>query len=182
LKTKEYFNFHVQIINVKRKSIFLVIVIFVFVFLCSGFTQNVYGNLVIVLDLPENPFITVPMLIIMFFIGARVEYAYFNSKKHIFEYVPKSDYRLFLRINLVTFPLTQILAYFFYIYFLLFFLFYIFLIEIGVVFIESYLLRIELQKGVDVELSSKFMLRITFYANIISFLVGFLAYLPLIIF
>lgn len=167
----------------KRKSIFLVIVIFVF--LCSEFTQNVYGNVTIVMDLPESPFITVPLLIIMFFIGARVEYAYFNSKffkKHRFEYVSRSHYRIFLRINLVTFPLTQILAYFFYIYFLLFFWFYVFLIEIGVVFIESYLLRIELQKGVDVELSSKFILRMTFAANIISFLVGFLAYLPPIIF
>jgi hypothetical protein len=58
-------------------------------------------------------------------------------------------------------------------------LFYVFLTEIGVVFIESYLLRIELQKGVVVELSSKYILRMTFYANLISFLVGFLAYLPI---
>ena len=166
----------------KRKSIFLFIVIFGF--FCFGFTQNVYGNAV-VLDQSENPFITVPMLILMFFIGARVEYAYFNSKflkKHRSEYALRSHYRLFLRINLVTFPLTQILAYFFYIYFLLFFWFYVFLIEIGVVFIESYLLRIELQRVVDIEISSKFILRKTFSANIISFLVGFLAYLPVIIF
>ena len=166
----------------KRKSIFLVITIFVF--LCSDFIQNVYGNPV-VLDLPENPFITVPLLILMYFIGARVEYAYFNSKffkKHRSEYVSRSHYRLFLRINLVTFPLTQILAYFFYIYFWLFFWFYIILIEIGVVFVESYILRIELQKVVDVDISSKLILRRTFSANIISFFVGFLAYLPLIIF
>ncbi len=167
----------------KRKSIFLVIGIFVF--LCSVFTQKVYGNPVVVRSVDilfENPFFTVPLLIIMFFIGAWVEYAYFNSKffkKHRFEDNSRSRYRLFLRINLVTFPLTQILAYFFYIYFLLFFLFYIFLIEIGVVFIESYLLRIELQKVVDVDLSSKCILRMTFSANLISFLVGFLAYLPI---
>jgi len=171
---------------VKRKSIFLVIGIFVF--FCSEFTQIVYGNPVVVRPVDilfENPFFTVPLLIIMFFIGARVEYAYFNSKffkKHRFESVSRSHYGLFLRINLVTFPLTQILAYFFYIYFLLFFWFYIFLIEIGVVFIESYLLRIELQKLGDVEVSSKFILKKTFSANIISFLVGFLAYLPAIIF
>jgi len=167
---------------VKRKSIFLVLAIFVF--LCSELAQNVYGNPV-VLDLPENPFITVPLLILMYFIGARVEYAYFNSKvfkNHRFENDSRSHYRLFLRINLVTFPLTQILAYFFYIYFLLFFWFYVFLIEIGVVFIESYLLRIELKRVVDVKISSKFILRNTFSANIISFLVGFLAYLPAIIF
>jgi len=167
---------------VKRKSIFLAIVIFVF--LCSEFTQNVFGNAV-VLDLPENPFITVPLLILMYFIGARVEYAYFNSKvikNHRFENDSRSHYRLFLRINLVTFPLTQILAYFFYIYFMLFFWFYVFLIEIGVVFVESYLLRIEFKRIVDVELPSKFILRSTLSANFISFLVGFLAYLPLLLF
>ena len=165
----------------KRKSIFLVLAIFVF--LCSELAQNVYGNPV-VLDLPENPFITVPLLILMYFIGARVEYAYFNSKffkKNKFESVSRSHYRLFLKINLVTFPLTQILAYFFYIYFLLFFWYYVFLIEIGVVFVEAYLLKIELKRIVDVEIPSKFILRSTFSANIISFLVGFLAYLPLII-
>ena len=165
-----------------RKSILFVLVILVFFW--SEFAQSVYGNPV-VMDLPENPFITVPLLIIMFFIGARIEYAYFNStfiKKHRLENVSKSHYKLFLRINLVTFPLTQILAYFFYIYFCLFFWFYVFLIEIGVVFIESYLLRIELKRVVDVEISPKFILRRTLSANVISFLVGFLAYLPLIIF
>ena len=165
-----------------RKSILFVLVILVFIW--SEFAQNVYGNPV-VMDFPENPFITVPLLIIMFFIGARIEYAYFNStiiKKYRLENVSKSHYRLFLRINLVTFPLTQILAYFFYIYWLEFFWFYVFLIEIGVVFIESFLLRIELKRVVDVEISPKFIVRRTLSANIISFLVGFLAYLPLIIF
>ena len=169
-----------------RKSILFVLVILVF--FLSEFAQNVYGNPVVnpvVFDLPENPFITVPLLIIMFFIGARIEYAYFNStfiKKHRLENVSKSHYRLFLRINLVTFPLTQILAYFFYIYWLQFFWFYVFLIEIGVVFIESFLLRIELKRVVDVEISPKSIVRRTLSANVISFLVGFLAYLPLIIF
>jgi len=154
-----------------------------FVFLCSEFIQNVFGNAV-PLDYPENPFVTVPLLILMYFIGARVEYAYFNSKifkKHRSEYVSRSHYRLFLKINLVTFPLTQILAYFFYIYFWLFFWFYVLLIEIGVIFIESYLLRIELKRIVDVEIAPKFILRNTFSANMISFFVGFLAYLPFII-
>jgi hypothetical protein len=151
---------------------------------CSKLAQNVYGNPV-ALDLPENPFITVPLLILMYIVGARVEYAYFNStlsKNRGIKYGSRTRYRLFLRINLVTFPLTQILAYFFYIYFWLFFWFYVILIEIGVVFIESYLLRIELHKVIDVDISSKLMLRRTFSANIISFFVGFLAYLPLIIF
>ncbi len=151
----------------------------IFVFLCSEFTQIVYGNAVVV-EPSENPFIRIPMLIIMFFIGTALEYAYFSSKfskKRKFDYVSRSDYKLFLKINLVTFPLTQVLAYFFYVYFLQFFWLYVLLIEIGVVFIESYLLRFELQRVVDVEISSKFILGRTFIANIISFLVGFLAFL-----
>jgi hypothetical protein len=151
----------------------------IFVFLCSEFTQIVYGNAVVV-EPSENPFIRIPMLIIMFFIGTALEYAYFSSKfskKRKFDYVSRSDYKLFLKINLVTFPLTQVLAYFFYVYFLQFFWLYVLLIEIGVVFIESYLLRFELQRVVDVEISSKFILGRTFIANIISFLVGLLAFL-----
>lgn len=156
----------------------------IFVFFCSEFIQIVYGN-PIPMEFPENPFITIPLLILMFFIGSRVESAYFNSKffkKHGYSYTSGSPYKLFLRINLVTFPLTQILAYFFYIYFLLFFWFYIFLIEIGVVFIESYLVRIELKRVVHVDIPSKFIFRRTLLANIVSFLVGLLAYLPLNIF
>ena len=169
----------------KRKSNFLVIAIFVF--LCIIFTQNVYGNPVALepLDIIKIPFITIPLLILMFYIGSRVEYAYFNVKffkKHNLEYISQNHYKIFLKINVVTFPLTQILAYFFYVYFEQFFWFYVILIEIGVVFIESYLLRIELRRVVDVEILSKFILRNTISANIISFLLGFLVFLPLIVF
>ena len=159
----------------------------IFVFLCSIITRSVYGNPVVAppLELTKNPFITVPLLILMFFLGARVEHAYFNSKilkKNSFKYVPKSQYRTFLKINIVTFPLTQILAYFFSIYFVQFFWVYILLIEIGVVFIESYLLKFELTRVVEAEIPSKSILTRTFFANVFSFLVGFLVYLPLIIF
>ena len=159
----------------------------IFVFFCSEFIQLVYGNPVAAppLDLLRNPFIAIPLLILMFYIGARVEYAYFNLnffKKHDLKYISQNDYKLFLKINLVTFPLTQILAYFFYVYFEQFFWFYVILIEIGVVFIESYLLRIELKRVADIERLSKFILRSAIYANIISFLLGFLIYLPVIIF
>jgi len=159
----------------------------IFVSLCSILTQNVYGNPVMFppLEPTKNPFITVPLLILMFFVGARVEHAYFNSKilkRNSFKYVPKSQYRTFLKINIVTFPLTQILAYFFSVYFVQFFWLYVLLIEIGVVFIESYLLKIELTRVEDVEIPPKSILLRTFFANVFSFLVGFLAYLPVIIF
>jgi hypothetical protein len=161
---------------VKRKSIFFVILIFIF--LCFEFTQIVFGNGV-PMNYSENPFFTVPLLIIMFFLGSWLEYIYFDLI--LFREFRFSQYRFFLRINLVTFPLTQILAYFFYIYFVQFFWIYVLFIEIGVVFTESYLLRIVLKRVVDAEISSKILLINTFSANIISFLVGLLAYLPIFI-
>jgi len=167
---------------VKQKSVFLVIIILVF--LWSTFTQNVFGNPV-AYDLPENPFITIPLLIALFFGGVRVECAHFNSKffkKYNYKYISKDRFKLFLRVNLVTFPLTQILAYFFYLYFTQFFWFYILLIEVGVVLIETYLLRIELRRLVEADIPSRFILRKTTFANITSFLVGFLVYLPTILY
>ena len=164
----------------KRKSIFLVIVIFVS--LCFIFTQNVCGNPVVAepIVLMKNPFFAVPILIIMFFGGSGLEYAFFYLviiKKKSFEYASKPQYRTFLKINLVTFPLTQILAYFFYVYFVQFFWLYVLLIEIGVVFIEWFLLKIELKRIIDVEITSKFILIMSFLANAQSFLVGFLVFL-----
>lgn len=154
----------------------------IFVSLCFIFTQNVCGNPVVGVPivLMKNPFFAVPILILMFFGGAGLEYAFFYLvilKKKSFEYASKPRYRTFLKINLVTFPLTQILAYFFYVYFVQFFWLYVLLIEIGVVFIEWFLLKIELKRILDVEITSTFILIMSFLANAQSFLVGLLVFL-----
>ena len=110
--------------------------------------QNVFGNPVYY-DPPENPFITIPLLIGLFFGGVRVECAHFNTKffkKYNYSYVSRTRFNLFLKVNLVTFPLTQILAYLFFIYFAQFFWFYILLIEVGVILVETVLLKIELNR------------------------------------
>jgi hypothetical protein len=150
-----------------------------------GFAQSVKGNPVPMIPPMRNPIISILLLTNMFFFGVGVEFAYFNStliKRHRRDYDSKRHYRTFLKINLVTFPLTQILAYFFYIYFAQFFWFYIILVEIGVIIIESYLLRIELPKLVDVEISPKVLVGKSFAANLMSFLVGLVAFLPLLLF
>lgn len=162
----------------KQKSIYLVIIIFVLV--AFELAQTVFGNPIVV-EPKERPLIRISILIGMFFLGAWIESAYFKSTFHQpfeTEYRSKSNYNLFLKINLVTFPLTQVIAYFFYIYFSLFFWVYVIIIEIGVVFIETQLLRIELKRMVAVEVSSKIILRRTFFANLISFLVGLLTFFP----
>ena len=178
MRTKEYKKLLIYFISVKRKSLFLVMVIFIF--FCSEFIQNVHGNPVAA-PITENPFFRVIILISMFFIGTGVEYAYFNHKIYGFEYDSKSLFRLIIRINLVTYPLTQILSYFFYIYFSLFFWVYVLLIEIGVVFIESQLL-VKSQNSVFVGISSFVITRDTFIANFFSFLVGLIGFLPIEVF
>jgi hypothetical protein len=163
---------------VNRRSYFYVVVLLGLLWL--SFTQIIFGNPIEVVP-PERPIVRIIVLINMYFFGAWIEYAYFNSKfyqKIGLEYVQKSNYKLFLRINLVTFPLTQILAYIVNIYFSQFFWFYVFLIEIGVVLIETYLLRLELNRIITTEISPKILLRNTFSANLISFLVGLFAFFP----
>lgn len=155
----------------------------IFVIIWSGFAQNVYGLPIESDPLKgkENPYIRIPLLIFMFFIGVWVEHDYFNAKviqEYGAGYISRRYYKVFLRVNLVTFPLTQILAYVFYLYFWLFFWIYILLIEIGVVYIESYLLKIELKGVVDLRVPPKIILKRVFVANLISFLLGLLVALP----
>lgn len=149
----------------------------VLVFLWSPFAQVVYGNPIVV-EPTEDPIVRVTVLIIMFFIGVAVEYAFFNSRlvrKITNEHIPG---RTLLEINLVTFPLTQIFAYVFYLYFVQFFWLYVLIIEIGVILVESYLIRLRLKRVVDEELSSKLILGLASLANLFSFLIGLIAFLP----
>jgi len=160
----------------KRRSIIIVMILFVFLY--SEFIQSVHGNPVVIRpgDPLKVPGFALSVFIIMFFIGSWLEYAYFNImfyKKIKANYSSKYHYRLFLKINLVTFPLTQILAYFFYIYFSQYFWISILLIEIGVVFIEFFLLRIELHKAINVEMPSKLVFISSLFANVLSFFIGF---------
>ncbi|NHJ22582.1 MAG: hypothetical protein EAX91_16670 [Candidatus Lokiarchaeota archaeon] len=160
----------------KQKSLYLVII--VFALLCIELVQNVFGD-GIVLKPPKNPFITIPLIIGLFFIGVRVESAHFNTKffnKYNYTYVSKSRFKVFLRINLVTFPLAQIFTYFIYVFFIQFFWLSVFLIEVEVIIIETFLLRIELRRLVGTEIPTKSILIKTTYANMASFLIGLLAY------
>ena len=82
------------------------------------------------------------------------------------------------KVNLVTYPLTQILAYIVYIYFLPFFWLYVLVIEIAVILIEWQLLRILLQKKNDHIPSKKILIQMI-KVNFVSFLVGLIAFIPL---
>lgn len=145
--------------------------------------QSIYGNPVSITP-NDNPFLRVPMLIIIYFLVAEVEYAYFKAKPYRDEKLERVTniigYKLFLKINLITFPLTQILAYVFMVYFFYLYFFYAFLIEVGVIYFESYLFSIEFGRRFKERLLYKLFLKKTFIANALSFFIGFLAYLPVI--
>lgn len=149
----------------------------ILLFWWSNLTQSGYGNPIVVHP-TEDPVVRVTVLIIMFILGVVVEYSFFNLrivKKYTFERIPGSTV---LEINLVTFPLTQVFAYVFYLYFTQFFWLYVFIIEIGVILVESYLIRLRLRRVGNIELSPKLILGWASLANLLSFLIGLIAFLP----
>lgn len=111
----------------------------------------------------EDPIKRTIILTIVFVIGTFIEYIIL--KKGINEILFFSC----IKINLVTFPLTQILAYIISIYLWAYFWFYVLGIEILVIIIEWLLLRIELSKALVL---SRNILHYTAMANLISFLLG----------
>ncbi|MFW9952470.1 MAG: hypothetical protein ACFFKA_20310 [Candidatus Thorarchaeota archaeon] len=126
----------------------------------------------------ENPFMRITVITIFLFINAHIEYAFFKFVVFKRSSILNRGYRFFLRINLITFPLTQILAYAFYIYFPDFFWLYVIFIELLVIIIEWVLLNKTFQRLTEIKKSPLFILKGTFGANIISFGIGLLAFLP----
>lgn len=123
----------------------------------------------------EDPIIRTIILTNMFFIGTTIEYAIF--KRGVVK--RPSNKKLFstcVKVNLVTFPLTQILAYIINIYLSSYFWFYVLGIEILVIIIEWLLFRIEFNKILMESINSKHILQYTTMANFSSFLLGLLAF------
>lgn len=131
-----------------------------------------YANPVAV-SLPEDPFARTIFLTVFFLIGSFMEYLIFKLR-----ITNKQKNRKMLlscfKINLITFPLTQILAYIISRYLFYFFWIYIIGIEILVIFIEWLLYKIELNKIFE-NSSQRNLLETTVIANVASFFLGLLA-------
>lgn len=138
-------------------------------------TVNVYGNGVVV-DPLSSPILGFFLLILIFFLGTSLEYIIFKYSKIRLRSEPRSLISSIFKINLVTFPLTQILAYLVFIYLLSFFWIYIFFIEILVVVMEYLLLKIEFNKRYNLQINSIGILFISIKANLGSFLIGLLLF------
>jgi len=126
----------------------------------------------------EDPALRIFFLTIMFIIGTSIEFGLFKLDIEKIQSRKQEFLKPVFKVNLVTYPLTQILAYIVYIYFLPFFWLYVLAIEIAVILIEWQLLRILLQKKHD-HIPSKEILIQMIKVNFVSFLVGLIAFIPL---
>ena len=137
---------------------------------------EVCGN-PIALERVEDPYLRVFGLTIMFIIGTYIEYMLLKLNDGEIRLRRNELLKPVIKVNLVTYPLTQILAYIVYIYISSFFWIYILIIEIAVILIEWQLLRIILYKKND-QIPSKKILIQMIKTNFVSFLVGLIAFLP----
>lgn len=137
---------------------------------------DVYANGVPTPDPRRGPYEAVFLISILFTIAVVIEYYTFTYKKLDLISRKRDYFYSFLKINLITFPLTQILAYIIFIYLRSYYWYYIFAIEILVILAEWRLILIEFKNKHQHALDSRKVLKISILANTISFLLGFLPY------
>jgi len=160
----------------KISSLWFMILFLLYVFMIM---PNVLADPVVVIGAPhENLFLRLFLLTIFFLFATFVEFLFFKKVMFNKRSLLQGDFKIFLRINVITYPLTQILVYIVYLYLSLFFWINVLLIEIVVVIIEWRLLKIEISKNTENPISSRFILMGSISANFISFLIGLIAYLP----
>ena len=169
------------IIKLMKRRI-LLSCISIIAYLFSITIVDVYANGVPTPDPRKGPYETIIVIFIMFIIAVGMEYFVFTHKR--FDFAPRNTSLLytFLKINFITFPLTQILAYIVYIYSNSYYWYYILGIEILVVLAEWRLILIEFEKKYTRVLHSIKTLKILIIANITSFFLGFIPYLVIALF
>lgn len=163
------------------KSRIILIYISFICWLFSFFIVEVYANGVPEPNLIRGPYETVIMILILFVIAVGFEFLVFTKKR--FDFVPRNTRLLltFLKINLITFPLTQILVYIVFIYARNYYWIYVFGIEICVILAEWRLILIEVDRKYERTLYPTQVLKLSILANFISFLLGFIPYLVLLL-
>ena len=160
---------------------FLIYISFSF-WLFSFFIVEVYANGVPEPNLIREPYESLIIIFILFIIAVGFEFIVFTNKK--FDFAPRNTRLLltFLKINLITFPLTQILVYIVFIYARNYYWIYVLGIEICVILAEWRLILFEFDRKYDRTLYPRQVLKISILANFISFLLGFVPYIVLFLF
>jgi len=138
---------------------------------------DVYANPVAWPSPIIDPYGIVIFIFIMFIMAVGIEYLVFTQKSY--DLAPRNRRLLitFLKINLITFPLTQILAFVVMLFAFNYYWIYILGIEILVILAEWRLIMIEFDKKYDRILNSRPALKRLTKANVISFFLGFGPYL-----
>ena len=157
----------------KRLNIYVIVLISLMIYLLI---TTVRANPVPAYPI-ENPVVTTTFQFILFFLGIAVEYGIFKMSKITTFVNNRILFRSIFKINLITYPLTQIIAYIIYIYFFALFWIYILIIEIFVIYAEWFLIRLDLTRKSEGALSSGLILRRAYIANISSFLLGLIIYI-----
>ncbi len=168
------------------KRRFYIYIFYIFILLSCFFINEVHADGIVFWYPVENPILRSIFIFFIFFLGTTIEYGVFilNFKIEKFErrILLKSCYK----VNFITFPITQILAYIIYVYAELYFWIYIIIIELLVINIEWGLLKIKFEnliKSLEIfsnpqRFVSKKILIGSIEANFLSFLVGLLAFVP----
>jgi len=134
----------------------------------------------------ENPIWRTLYIFIIFILSTTSEYGVLLLNFKIKEFERRILLKSCYKVNFITFPITQILAYIIYIYVEFYFWIYIILIELLVINVEWGLFKIEfdnLIKSFDIfsDLQRFLSLKIligSIIANSLSFLIGLLAFIP----
>jgi len=159
-----------------KRRIFNFFIFSIFVLFFYIRINSVIANPVVSVPI-EHPVLRVIILTNMFIFGTFLEYWLFRLKINEIQIRKKELLRPIFKVNLVTFPLTQILAYIVYIYAFPFFWVYIIGIEFAVIIAEWLLFSAELRKKYN-PIPSKLILTKMILVNIVSFLVGLIAFVP----
>ena len=161
------------------------IITLIFIVLCCSDIIKVRANPVVSYPI-ENPVIRSIFLIFIFSIGTFVEYIVYRFRFRITKYEKYPLMKSCYKVNLITFPITQIIAYIIYVYLEFYFWIYVIVIEIFVIGIEWRLFKMEFENRIksfefdgDHErfLSQKILI-CSIIANSSSFFVGLLAFTP----
>jgi len=133
----------------------------------------------VVMTPAEDPIYMLLILILIFFIGVTIEYFVIHRFLLNVLVSKRALSKSILKVNIVTFPLTQVFAYFIALYFGFLFWLYVIFIEIIVILIEWGLYQMEFKtfNSQNLPLSEKIFL-CSAIANICSFIFGLFIFIP----
>lgn len=168
----------------KRRN--YIIPLYVFIILCCFNISIVRANGIGTYYPIEDPLRRSILILFIFIIGTSVEYGVYRLMFKINKEEKRSLLKSCYKVNFITFPITQILAYIIDVYVDFLFWIYIIFVEFLVISMEWVLLKVEFENrvkssefnGNQERFLSKNVLKGSIIANSSSFFIGLIAFLP----